>query len=302
MRISNILAGGLMLALMTSCTDVIDIDADFTEAELVVDAWVNQRSATQTIHLSLTQDYFEAAVPPAATGATVEIDNLTQGTKLLFADQGNGSYEWTPNPGGTIGDIGDEFILTVNYNGQTYSATSSLNRVPTVDSIVTEFREPELGDPEGYFAQFYARDFPGIGDTYWIKTFKNGEFLNKPLEMNLSYDGTFDAGSGTDGIVFIPPIREAVNRLSDPDTDDNDDVPPYAIGDSIRVEIHSLTNEAFRFMQIAQEQMTNGDNGIFALPIANVPSNITAEDANAPEALGFFNVSAISSLAIQVEE
>ena len=71
---------------------------------------------------------------------------------------------------------------------------------------------------------------------------------------------------------------------------------PWEIGDSIRVEIHSLNQETFLFLRQAQTQLTLGDAGIFAEPPANVPSNIIPLNATEPseEAVGFFNVAAVS--------
>ena len=285
-----------------SCEDVVIVDNNFEEAELVVDAWINQLPETQTIQLSLSQNYFDATQPAAVTNAQVAVRNEATGKVMLFEHTSGGNYEWTPANGELIGEPGDEFSLGIQYGDLQYAAFSQLNPVPPVDSITYEYREPELGNPEGIYAEFFARDLPGIGDSYWIKAYKNGEFLNKPIEMNVSYDGTFDGGSGTDGIVFIPPIRELINRFPDPsDFEDNSDVPPYEVGDSIRVEIHAVTNEAARFLGIAFEQMTNGFNGIFALPVANSPSNIFPIAEDSPAALGFFNVASISSNSIVVE-
>ena len=53
-----------------------------------------------------------------------------------------------------------------------------------------------------FIVSFFARDPFGAGDTYWIKTYKNGSFLNKPQELNIAYDAAFDGGSASDGIVF----------------------------------------------------------------------------------------------------
>lgn len=292
----------LLLLASFSCEDVVEIDAKFEETQLVVDAWLSSLDTAQTVTLSLTQDYFNNAAPQGVTDATVILINETQGKTLPFTHQDNGAYTWMPQAGEQIGTIGDVFTLAISYQDWNYEASSQLKPAPPVDSIVYEFREAELGNPEGIFAQFYASDLPGIGDTYWIKTYKNGEFLNKPSEMNLSADGTFDQGSGTDGIVFITPIREAINRIpDDSDSEDNSEVPPYAVGDHIRVEIHAITNPAFRFLSIARDQITNGSNGIFALPVANSPTNIVGVEADAPAALGFFNTATITSLEVVVE-
>jgi len=47
--------------------------------------------------------------------------------------------------------------------------------------------------------------------------------------------------------------------------------------------------------------MTNGSNGIFALPVANSPSNIQALEADSPAALGFFNIAAVSAMEVEVQ-
>lgn len=279
--------------LFTSCEDVIDFNTDPAPELLVVDAWINDLDQPQIINLSLSQPYFNSSNPSGITGAEVIVENST-GKTLVFEDQNNGNYVWTPTSGETIGDVGDAFQLRITWNDREYEATSKMNRVPEIDSVTQEFREPELGNPEGIYANFFARDLPGPGDAYWIKTYKNGQFLNKPAELNIAYDAAFDSGSSVDGVVFIIPVRELINRIPDPDTDDDIEVPPYLPGDSIRVEIHSITEEAFNFLNIAKEQMTNGDNTIFALPLANTKSNVI-HTATGERALGFFNVAKVSS-------
>lgn len=277
----------------SSCADVIDIDLDPAPELFVVDAWINNLDQPQVITLNLSQSYFNSANPNGLTGASVTVEN-SNGKTLVFEDQNNGDYVWTPTDGEAIGEVGDNFTLTIEWEGQVYEAFSTMNRTPEIDSVTQEFREPELGNPEGIYASFFARDFPGRGDAYWIKTYKNGQFLNKPIELNLAFDAAFDSGSSVDGVVFIVPIRELINRFPDPDTEDDFDVPPYMPGDSIRVEIHSITEEAFNFLSIAREQMTNGDNTIFALPLANTKSNV--KNTSTGEAvLGFFNVAKVTS-------
>ena len=172
------------------------------------------------------------------------------------------------------------------------TSQSTMMPAPVIDSITQEFREDELGGPDGIYAQFLARDLPGLGNTYWIKTYKNDLFLNKPEEINLAYDAGFDGGSQIDGIIFIPPIRELVNPSLD-SIDVANDVSPYAAGDKVRVEIHSISFEAFRFMESVRDQILNASNTIFASPIANSPGNIVTTKANT-KVLGVFCVSAVT--------
>ncbi len=287
----NIFILFLLLGLI-SCEDVIEVDSGFETATLVVDAWIDNLDRPQKIRLTQSQDYFDNSFSESVTNAevTVQVDSRL----IVFEPDGEGNYIWSPDQGEVLGQVGDEFLLTINHEGKSYQATSSMNRVPEIDSIAQVYEEEQLGFPEGNYAELIAKDFPGVGDTYWIKTWKNGNYLNKPQEIVLAYDATFDAGSGLDGVTFIFPIRRGLNPIPD-EVDDIDDLPPpYVPGDSIYVELLAINDEAFRFMQIAFEQMTNGDNGIFALPVANTKGNVV-DVATGEPILGMFNVSAISA-------
>ena len=159
---------------------------------------------------------------------------------------------------------------------------------PPVDSLVQDSIDNIFG--KGIFVEFFARDNIGIGDTYWIKTFENNVFLNKPEEINLAFDAGFDSGSEADGLIFIPPIRALTNEAVDSIGDS-----PWAVGDLARVEIHTLDPQIFEFLETTRDQLINGQNGIFAEPLANAKGNITNLDSDI-EVLGVFCVSDISSL------
>ena len=295
----------MLCLIATSCTDVIEVELEPGDNQLVVDAWINNKSETQVIKLRRTSPYFDSSPSPAELGATVTIQEEDAFTYTFEDIDNTGNYTWTPDSGQSFGAIGNVYTLNIELaNGKKYQASSVMNRVPAVDSIAAEEREEELGQPAGYYCEFFAVDPPGAGDAYWIKTYKNGEFLNKPSEMNLAFDAGFTAGAMLDGITFITPIRSFVNRV--PDSGDNavdtDSFPPYVKGDSITVQINSLTFEAFEFLSQAQTQLTLGNAGLFAEPPSNVPTNIIPINATEPEdePVGFFNVSAVSSLGRRI--
>ncbi len=288
----------LLGSYLVSCEDVIDIDTDNADALLTVDAWLNDLPEDQVIRLTKSQPYFQNEFAPAVMGASVSVIS-DDGEEFIFEDQGDGNYIWSVAGDSTLGKLGSQYTLMIDVEGRQISSVTSMQPVPVIDSIVQEFREDELGGPDGIYAQFFARDIPGLGNTYWIKTFKNGLFLNKPDEINLAYDGGFDAGAEIDDIIFIPPIREAVNPVPDSAEAEND-VPPYEVGDRIRVEIHSISLEAFLFLEAARDQILNGSNTIFASPIANSPGNVYSVSDD-QEVLGVFCLSSVSSLEKQIE-
>lgn len=283
----------LLAATLMSCEDPIDVDTGFENGEIVVDAWINNESTPQTIKLLLSQDYFDNRLPTPITDGTVTISST--GADYIFAHQGEGAYTWTPTAGETLGSVGDTFQLTVAAGGLSYTASTTIYDAPEIDSISIYLEDEAFGADEGLFAEVYARDLPGQGDTYWVKAYRNDTLLNKPQEINIVYDATFDAGSDIDGTYFIRPLRFAINAL------DDDGLPrALNVGDKVGVEIHSISNAGFRFMQTVQEQTTNGDNGIFALPVANALGNIT-NTADGRRALGFFNIATVTSRERVVE-
>lgn len=278
------------VAVSFACEDKINPELADAPAVLVVDAWINNSSQTQVIKLSRSQPYFENLLPTGLSGATVTISG-NDGTTYDFDDNNDGTYSWTPQVDESFGTIGSEYTLLIDVDGEQLQATSMMGRVPVIDSVTFRYEEEGIVLPESYFGEFWARDPVGSGDTYWIKTYKNGELLNKPSEINIAFDAGFSAGGNLDGIVFIPPIRDAINPF---DQDENDDfLSPYVDGDSIYIEVHSITEPAYDFLtQVRlQTDRPGGFAELFAEPLSNVSTNITSNSETA--VLGFFTVSAV---------
>lgn len=271
-----------------SCETVIDANLDTGPVQLSVDGTLTDQPGPQTIRLTQTAAYFSNSTAPAATGATVVVSDNT-GRTFAFTDPDNdGYYDWKPGVKDTLGRVGQTYQLSVTYQGDTYTAVSRMNRVPTVDSII--FRKEKinpLSATEGYQAEFFARDFRGATDYYRVRYYRNGKIANKPRDIVTLKDGAFPGSADTDGLVFIRPFRQSIN----PDS-------LYALNDSVRVEVQSLTLESFEFWQQFSQQITNG--GLFATPPANVPTNIVNATANGRKATGFFLATAIRSRSVRV--
>lgn len=283
----------LSATFLSACEDVVSVNLEPSRPQLVIDAFIANRNTPQTIRLTSTTSYFNTTTLPVQ-GAEVIVENLTQNRRFVFTDtQQNGEYRWQPVGNERLGSIGDNFRLTVTYQGNTYTASSPLNRTTTVDSITYEFRErPNIGDDkEGYYAQFYGSDLPGQDDFYWIRAYKNGKLLIKPTLINYAFNAVRGgSGAGSDGFVFIPPIR---NRI----TDSQD---PYQVGDEVRVEIWSINRPTHLFLEQAENQINN--SGLFARPLENTRTNIVSPAGVSLPALGWFCVSETSVFVQKIEE
>jgi hypothetical protein len=272
---------------LASCEDAIEVDNGFEASQIVVDAWITNEVKPQVIQITESQDYFDNRVPTGITNATVSVTNGTQ--VFNFDHVEGGRYVYNPVNEG-IGNIGDKFSLNIEVDDKILTSSTELYRVPEIDSISIFIETEGFGD-DGYFAELYATDFPGQGDTYWVKSYRNDTLLNKPQEINLIYDSSFNPGTNLDGVTFIRPLRFAINAIGDDGL--FRDINP---GDRIRSEIYSISNDAFDFMRLVQEQTTNGDNSIFALPVANSRGNVRDQDGNL--VLGVFNVAAVTSFEV----
>ncbi len=273
-----------------SCETVIDAKLDTGPIQLSVEATLTNQPGPQQIRLTKTAAYFDNSTPPAATGATVNVaDNM--GKQFAFTDPDNdGVYVWQSAAArpDTLGRVGRTYSLSITYQGDSYRASSRLNRVPPVDSLI--FRKRKLNpvsNTEGYQAEFYARDIAGAADFYRVKFYRNGVFQNKPGDIITSQDGSFRGSADTDGLMFIRPIRQSAN----PDS-------LYTLNDVVRIDVTSITPEAFNFWQELRTQITNG--GLFATPPANVPTNIRNMNPNGRQPAGFFITSAVSTRTAKI--
>ncbi|GHB53828.1 DUF4249 domain-containing protein [Persicitalea jodogahamensis] len=284
----HILLGLLTAAYsLTSCEDAINIKTETGPTELVVDGWITNKPGPQTVRLTLSAAYFDNSPARPALGAEVTVID-DKGTVYAFTDaNGKGIYTWAPKSDTVaLGRVGGKYALQIRYDGEEYAATNEIKRVPKIDSLAYEEESfpinPPEGPKDGYLAQFYARDFVGLNDTYWIRPLKGGKpYGTDPGNISLVYDASFSPGSPSDGLVFIQPLRQSinVNQL-------------FSAGDTVGVELHSITLESYYFLFQVRQETTNG--GIFAVPPANIPTNISNKNANGKKALGFFGASAVS--------
>ena len=284
---------------LSSCENVIDPELQKVDAQLVVEAWLTNKPGDQVINLMRTQPYFDNSLPPGVAGAIVTVQD-SEGEVMQFIEDKNkkGIYRWSPLvPGGKFGEIGRGYKLTVTLGGETFESVSYMGRVPVLDSISFKFEGSNVFYPKNsYTAEFWAKDILGMGDTYWIRTYKNKELLNKPAEIIVAFDAGFSQGGNFDGVAFIPPIRSAIN----PNDEDKDGklLSPYMPGDSIYVEIHSVTYETLTYLnEVAiQTNRPGGFGELFSSPLSNVSTNIVNTNPKGSAVVGFFNVAAVSGL------
>lgn len=275
-----------------SCEDVIDIKVKEGKQQLVVDAWLTDEVREQQVTLTLSQAYFDQGTPLPALGAEVYVVR-EDSTLFRFNDnQGRGVYTYTPRNRNFL-RLNEKVGLYIKYAGEEYYAISELKRVPTIDSLkyqaITLPIKPEGSPQSGFLAQFFANDFEGEGDTYLIRSYKNGQLRTRSDQYTLSYDGGLSPGSKADGMLFLQPVRMGINSTL------------FSDQDQVTVELHAIPLDAYYFLYQVQSETNNG--GIFATPPANIPTNIFNRNPESEEkAVGLFFVSKVSRYTAIIDQ
>ncbi|RYF62130.1 MAG: DUF4249 domain-containing protein [Cytophagaceae bacterium] len=280
----SVIAALLVAVALSSCETVINANIASAPTQLAVDAWLTDQPGEQQIKLTQTTNYFNNATPTPALSASVTVGDNT-GRVFNFTDPDNdGVYTWKPaNARDTtkISIIGRTYGLSIQYQGDSYAAAAQMPRVPRIDSVTfTKEKITPLSSEEGYRAEFFANDLAGAVDYYYIRFYRNSQLQVRPQDIVLAYNGAFRGSADTDGLMFIRPIRRSINPEK-----------LYALNDSVRVELRSITFEGYTFWELLKAQLQNA--GLFATPPSNVPSNIRNLKTGGTPAVGFFLVSPV---------
>lgn len=280
---------------LTACEEVVDLKVPDTDRFFVVNAVLTNQVKTQSIQLFKSQNYFDNNPPESIQGAKVVVtDNA--GNRFEFTENASvkGLYEWRPVGNQVLGKVGSSYQLSIDWNGEQFEAFSKMNRVPPIDSIrykkeTANLRQRGEGKPdEGFEAHFYARDPIGVGDCYRLRTYKNGKLFDGSNNLTVMFDSNFQKGAQGDGLMFISPVRSSIS----PEL--------YLDGDSLTVELLSITEGQFDFYFQARQELNNA--GLFSRPAANIPTNVVNKNKSSKwQGAGWFGVSAVSRSTIKIE-
>ncbi len=259
----------------SSCQDVVDLKVPDGDIQLVVDGWLTDQEGEKRVLLSTTANYFDQTVPPQVEGAVV----------ILYDDFGVVDTLNEKSPGvyttETVGKAGRTYHLSIlTAEGETYeSDPETLIEVPEITNIYAEFKEESVFEEEGYYISIDTYEPEGIGNYYRWKQYRNGEFMNAPLDLIFASDEFVDGN---------PILGFEVNTE------------PLELGDHYRVQQLSISKEAFEFYTQLQTQ-TAFVGFLFDSPPAALKGNIRPVDPNGKKALGYFGVSAVAEKDIVIE-
>lgn len=285
--------------ILFSCEEKIDLSSKLknTDSQLVVDAFLNNLPETQTVVLSGTQPFYDNTSQKLVSGATVTLTDANTGTIFPFTETEMGKFISSTN-GDMMLKVGHEYALNINYKDENFVAYSKMNRVVPIDSIEFEDAKDITGKKiEGKFvAEFFATDSLGRGDRYWVRFYRNGIRNLQPELINVSYDGSLGASTATDNLVFIQPLRTAINESGQDKQ--------YSINEILMVEIYSIDEGAAFFLSSIASLSQQGSGGplgaLFSQPPYNLPTNIQNTNEKGTKPVGYFCTSAVDRLSATV--
>lgn len=266
----------IILATITACEDVIEVDVPEGKTRLVVEGMLTDREELQTVKLKYTAPYFSNQPTPAAQGATVHITD-DQGQKITLLETAPGVYQHE-----FAGVIGRSYQLHVETaEGEQYhSLHETMMPAPPIDTIYATFEEASLyNEDEGYYVTITSTDQADTVNFYRWRYYVNGERQSEPEDLFFGNDRLID---GLDGIM--------VNFYRD----------PLLVGDVALVEQMSISENAYNFLNLLYQQTVSG-GAQFDPPPAPIKGNILSSD-DKEYALGFFMVTAITTAEIVIEE
>lgn len=281
MKKLNIILLGISALAFSACEDVINVDLDNGTTLLVVDGMLTDDAKPQHVRLSTTAPYFKNEQTPRVSGAFVELKEYDENGVLLVTDT---LIETTPNSGDYFtqkiasGSIGHKYDLTVIALGETYTASSTMQRIPPIDSVVLRYETYSIPELTGYHAYYYGPETPGMGDNYLFRIYKNGKLYDAPNQIYFASDELVD-GNYIGEVDVTPEV--------------------FVLGDTVKVESYTTSRDQYFFFVEMSKQVNNG--GIFANPPANIRTNIKNVSSTGKKAVGYFSANATNSLTTIVK-
>ena len=253
----------IIIGLLNSCTDVIDVNVPNGGARLVVDASINWQKGTsgktQTIKLRKSTAFFDNNRDVPVTGASVTITKENDGSIFVFADQNNGSYTATD----FVPELNASYTLKIQYNGNSYTATETLIAAPVINGVEQKI-EGSDGDAEIVLQVFFD-------DPRDIKNYYLGEFTPSNLPL--------------------PSLAVISDKFSDGNENyiENDNENNVA-GITVGINVYGISRRYYDYLNILIQQSGSDENGPFPTTPVQLKGNVTNVNDPNKEVLGYFRL------------
>jgi hypothetical protein len=257
MKNTIIISSLALLAAFTSCRKTIDIQVKDSDRKYVIEGSITNQNAPVTVRISGSIGLGAENEFPGVSGAHVSITDLDNGTQYKLTEMESGIYQ-SPDASGTPGH---QYQLTVNIEGQRFTALSTMPEVVSLDSVYI------LKGWTGTELKGVYRD-PGTKRNYYhYVTYRNGK---REKGVSIGNDEASDGQTVTKAMIAV-----------------NDTV--LKAGDRLVAMLECVDPAAYQYYY----GLAMGADQSYSAP-ANPKSNISGG------VLGYFSAYTVSSRQIQV--
>jgi hypothetical protein len=218
----------VVLYVITSCEKVIKIYLNKEDPKLVVEAEVNADSTTHYVTITQTINFDEDKAAPIVSDAAITVVDQTTNVSANYSfDSKLNKYVVT----NFLAKEGHTYLLTIQHNSKTYSATSTIPTRVGLDSL--KIVKYPFGPQELFTVVPLRNDPAGIANYYRFQLKKNDEKIK----------GTYtEDDQGLDGQLTLKPLFPNNNDFT-PDTNVNN-IPMWKFKiDGKKVLLDSITAE-----------------------------------------------------------
>ena len=267
----------ILSVILLGCEEPYTIEQQQVDTSVVIEGLVTDEIKQHLIKISTTADFYAVGTTPTVSNAEVQVED-NEGN--LF------QYNEDPDrPGHYLserfsGVEGRNYRLTVTIQDQQYVAEETLYRVTSIDSLSyfldedeREYLQDNDDNSERYYqVQFYTKEPPETEDYYLFKFYRDDALINGNGEDVYYSDDEF--------------LQENIEGVSFNEW--------YRLGEVARMEMYSITREAYLFYSDVDLTLNN-DGGLFS----PLPTNPRTNLSNG--AMGYFQVSAMVTDTITIK-
>jgi hypothetical protein len=266
------------------CQEVININLQEGPERLVIEGRIEKIKGAeigyQSIMLTKTDDYFSNTTTPRVRGAKVTVTD-NHGNAVIFTESVNnpGLYE-TDN---LFARIGVTYTLHIEYAGDIYEGSETLQSVAPIDSIYQYFVEEDLFNEKGIRVRIDFTDPSDENNYYYWQQFRDGKTLLNPdpgTRWTIVSSDDFFNGQRIWG-------REPNDQLI------------YESGQVAKVRQHSISKSQYDFMFLLYDQATGG--GPYDSPPVPIRGNVQNLTNPDKYPLGYFGAGEVDERELVIQ-
>jgi hypothetical protein len=256
--------GFALLLLCTGCKKVIHVNLNDVEKKYVIEGVVTDQPGTCKVLVSQTKNFDDDNSFAGISGAIIQITEQG-GVPVLLTETATGVYE-APAVKGTSGKT---YSLSVNINGQLFTATSTMPQPVNMDSVFVS--SDDVMNKNRKLANVQFKDPPAAGNNYRFVQYVNGVQEKQVFVRN---DDLIN------GNTVVTKLRYGLD-----DNKDNE----INTGDIVKIDMQCIDPAVYKYWYSLNKSATGDASS--ATP-ANPVSNLQGD------ALGYFSAHTLQSKTI----